>query len=380
MKFPTVIVLWLIALALGITAYFVKFHNSEEALARTNIAPGEKLFSSLPVRDIYAVTLTQGEDVTHLIRGENNVWGIKERNNYEINYELLRDLLGSLNSLDITQGYPTSEEYFSRFGLSDEIPERDAELGYKGAIKVTMLGLNGDQLAEISLGKFSGSIRVGGRFVRITGDDSGVYAVAQTFPGVTANPKDWLSKGFLKIDQMQSITVTSPADPDFADWKLMREDAQSQFWLVDMKPNEIMKLTSTNAFKNFFNYSSFRDLLTEEKVAELSEPDEKLRRNAVITTFDGLSYTLEFWPHKPLPKDPNADDRLPPPAISYNLTVTISADPETKLEEAAQEKLDAAKDFEGHIFEISGSIIAPLQKMRSDFYTIKKTSEPPLSQ
>ena len=93
-----------------------------------------------------------------------------------------------------------------------------------------------------------------------------------------------------------------------------------------------------------------------------------------------MSYTLEFWPHKPLPEDPNADDRLPPPAISYNLTVTISADPETKLEEAAQEKLDAAKAYEGYIFEISGSIIAPLQKMRSDFYTIKQTSEPPLSQ
>ena len=57
-----------------------------------------------------------------------------------------------------------------------------------------MLGSKGDQLAEISLGKFSGSIRVGGRFVRITGDDSGIYAVAETFPGITANPKDWLGK------------------------------------------------------------------------------------------------------------------------------------------------------------------------------------------
>ena len=380
MKFPTVIVLWLLALALGITAYFVKFHNSEEALARTDIAPGERLFSSLPIRDIYAVTLTQGEEITHLTRGENNVWGIKERDNYTINYELLRDLLGSLNSLEITQGYPTSQEYFSRFGLSDEIAKRDAERGYKGAIKVTMLGSKGDQLAEISLGKFSGSIRVGGRFVRITGDDSGIYAVAETFPGITANPKDWLGKEFLKIDQMQSIAVTAPADPNFVNWKLTRENTQSQFSLANMKPNELMKLTSTNTLRNLFNYSVFRDVLTAKKAAELSEPNEKLKRTAVITTFDGLNYKLEFWPHKPLPKDPNADDRLPAPAISYNLTVAISVAPSTKLEASTQEKLNAAKAFEGRIFQISGSIIAPLQKLRSDFSTISKAPATSLSE
>ncbi len=53
-------------------------------------------------------------------------------------------------------------------------------------------------VSEVFFGKFSGTSQAGGRFLRLAHDDSGVYAVGETFPGVTASPKDWLSKDFLK--------------------------------------------------------------------------------------------------------------------------------------------------------------------------------------
>ena len=399
MKFPTVIILWILALVLGVTAYFVKFHGGEEVMTRTKLAPGEQLFENLPIREIYSVTLTQGKQITHLIRHEGNVWGVQERENYPIDYELLRNLLGSLNALEVTQGYPTASEYFSRFGVSEVTSEEDTKLGYLGAIRVTMNGQDGSPIAETWLGKYSGTSRVGGRFIRITGDDSGVYTVAQTFPGVTADPKTWLGKAFLKIDQMQSIQLTAPADSGFTSWQLNRANSQAQFSLVGMAENEIMQLTSTNTLRNLFANSSFQDLLDEERSKELSIADEKFKRQATIVTFDGLTYQLEFWPHHPKPKDPDPDPRLPDPLPSYSLTIKVTSDisksrtkaadekPEdakmldeqfAQLQKLAGEKLKVAKELEGKIFQVNQSVIAPLQKKRSDFVkTPSKSGTPP---
>jgi len=73
MKSSTVIILWLLAVVLGVTSYFVKFHSDEEAVSRTKLAPGDRLFANLPVREIYAVTLKEGGNITHLVRDEKMV-------------------------------------------------------------------------------------------------------------------------------------------------------------------------------------------------------------------------------------------------------------------------------------------------------------------
>ena len=398
MKFPTVITLWFIAILLGVTAYFVKFHGNEEATARTQLPPGEKLFESLPIREIYSVTLKQGEQTTQLLRGENNEWGVKERAKYPINYELLRNLLGSLNSLEVTQGYPVASEYLPRFGLTEEPSVEDEKRGYLGAIKVTMTDKKGNTIAEIAMGKYSGTSRVGGRFVRISGDESGVYTVAETFPGVTAEPNNWITKDFLKIEQMQSISLSAPHDPKFTKWKLSRDNNKAQFSIEGINDGEFMQLTSTNALRNLLVNSQCQDVLSAEHVIKLSQPDEKLKRKALITTFDGLNYELHLWPHKILPEDPNADSRLPPVPPSFSLTVKVTIDPPksrnkaadekpedtlildeqfNQLQKSTQEKFAYAKTLEGRVYQVSQSTIAPLQKLRSDYVKSPATSAQP---
>ncbi len=123
-----------------------------------------------------------------------------------------------------------------------------------------MKGKDGTQVAKVFLGKYSGTSRAGGRFVRISSDDSGVYAVGETFPGVTASPKDWVNKDFLKIDQIKTIALSAPADPDFKPWKLIRhpktdgsENPSGQLTLKGMTDQEVMQLTSTNPLRNLFS-------------------------------------------------------------------------------------------------------------------------------
>ncbi len=397
MKSRTVIILWIIAAVLGITAYIIKFHPDNEQGTHTRHAPGQKLIPDLPIRELTAVTLTQGENTTHLVRSAKDIWQVKERGNYPANHDLLRHLLGTLSEVEVTQGYPCSSKHHGRFGLA----EKSTEKGEQG-LRVTMAGKDGSPAAEVFLGKFSGTSHAGGRFLRLVGDDSGVYAVGETFPGITANPKDWLSKDFLKIDSIRSIAVSAPNDPGFKPWKLVRHpktdgspDPNGQLTLAEMTDTERINLTATNPLRNLFSYSAFQDVLTAEQAAKTANPDAKLKRRAVITTYDGLTYTLDFWPQKQKPKTPDTNPRLPAPQPGYLLTIKVSGQtppkpqaiaeekPETtKARETAfaqqvktlQSKLQAASIFKGRIYQVSQNTISPLQKKRSDFVKPKTTT------
>eukprot|EP01047_Picozoa_sp_COSAG01_P125385 COSAG01_NODE_54429_length_332_cov_0.656652_1_plen_79_part_01 len=62
------------------------------------------------------------------------------------------------------------------FGLATS-GDQDSEQG----LQVLAEKSNDSNIAHIILGKFSGTNQSAGRFVRTTTDDSGVYAVSETF-------------------------------------------------------------------------------------------------------------------------------------------------------------------------------------------------------
>lgn len=375
MKSRTVIILWSLAIVLGVIACIVQFGGDDESATRTRLAPGDKLLPGLPIRDIAEVTVSQGDDTTVLKRLDGGTWGVAERAGYPVNHEKLRNLLGALSELVVTQGYPADSGHFARFGLVEK-SGKESERG----LRVTMEKADGTVAADVFLGKFSGTSRVGGRFTRTVSDDSGVYAVGETFPGITAKPKDWLSTDFLRLDKIKTIALAAPGDPGFKPWQLKRHpntdgsvNENGQFTLAGMAADETMQLTSTNPLRNLFSYAGFRDVLAKEQADETSNPDAKLRRVATVTTFDGLTYTLTFWPQKDKPKAPKADPRLPAVQSDYLLTVEVAG--EAPKDDAGKTafgvKLAAAKALEGHIYQVSQSTVSPLQKKRSDFVKSK---------
>ena len=409
MKSHTVIILWVIAIVLGVTASIVKFGNRDDNATRTKLAPGDKIIPKLPIREITKVTLSKGKEITHLVRVSDEQWSVVERENYPANHELLRNLLGALGELEVTQGYPVSESHFGRFGLSAKAEEsQGAGDNTDQGLLVTIIGKDQAIIERVYFGKYSGSSESEGRFIRIASDEAGVYAVGETFPGVTPSPADWLNKDFLKIDQIQSISLTAPSNQEFKPWQLVRQNQadgnanpNGQFILADMTDQELMVLTSTNQLRNLFSYSTFQDVLNKQDAASSAIPDQKLRRQATITTYDGFSYIIDFWPQKDKAQKPVADDRLPAVQPTYLLTVRVSADipekrtpgkdkskqqpeviealnAEFEIKKAVlQEKLAAAQTLEGRIFQVSQSTISPLQKKRSDFVKTKDKTEAP---
>ncbi len=368
MKSRTVIILWIVAIVLGVIACIVQFGSNDDIVARTKLAPGDKILPDLPIREITKVTISKGDQSTQLIRIGDDTWGVAERANYPVDYEKLRNLLGALAELEVTQGYPARSEHLASFGLA-ATSEKESEQG----LQVLAEKADKTDVANVFLGKFSGTNRSAGRFVRLSSDDSGVYAVGETFPGISAAPKTWLGTNFLKIEKIKTIAVSATTDPEFKPWKLIRHpntdgtvNENGQLKLDNMKEDEVMQLTSTNPLRNLLSSASFQDVITEQQAKETANPDIKLKRQAVITTFDDLTYTLTFWPQKDKPKDPNADPRLPALQPNYLLTVTVSAkDPN---------KSAAHKVHEGRIYQVSQNTISPLQKKRSDF--VKSKTKP----
>jgi len=382
MKKRTVLLLWLLALALGTTVYFVKFQKTKQKTTHTKLAPGDKLLPDLPIRELTKVTLHQGKDTTTLTRDANNQWSIQERANYPANHELLRNLLGTLKELRITQGYPCPEQYLGRFGLAAE-SSTPSDLG----LRVTMS--TNKNSSEIFLGKYNGATRnTMGRFIRLTTDSSGVYAVGETFPGVYADPPAWLDKTFFTIHNIQSIQLTAPNDPEFQSWNIVRSSIKptDQFKLSDLKENETMLLTSTGKLRHLFAVTSFQDVLTPAQVKQTSNPDPKLKRQVVITTFDNLTYTITYWPQAPKKqpvKDP--DSPLPPAKPSYILTVQLQGDlpagprkklpnetpPQTqaldKLYAQLQQSVPAVKKLQTRYFQVGHTMLDLLNKSRKDF-------------
>ena len=394
MKSRTVIILWAAAVILGIIACIVQFGSKDDSTSRTKLAPGDKLIADLPMREITQVFVSQGDTSTEIKLAGADTWQVAERDNYPTNRELLRNLLGALNEIKITQAYPADSKHHARFGLAESSDE-ESERGLRVIIKKA----DGSIAADIFLGKYSGTSRSGGRFTRRASDNSGVYAVGETFPGITADPKDWLDTNFIKIQRIKTISVAAPEDPEFKTWTLIRHpntdgtvNEKGQFKVENMTEDEVMQLTSTSPLRNLFSFASFQDILTEQQANKTTNPDKKLKRVATITTFDGLTYTITFWPQKDKPKDSNADPRLPAVQASNLLTVSVTADlkekripaegekPEeakkldaqhTDQQKALKEKLASTKVFEGRIYQVGQSVVAPLQKQRSDFVKTK---------
>jgi hypothetical protein len=368
MKSRTVIALWIAALTLGVIACIVQFGGNEDIVAKTNLVPGDKILPKFPIREITKVTIKKEDQSTVLVRIDKDTWGVAERANYPVDYRKLRNLLGALSELEVAQGYPAGPEHMGNFGLATS-GDQDSEQG----IQVLAEKSDDSNIAHIILGKFSGTNQSAGRFVRTTSDDSGVYAVSETFPGITADPQTWLGRNFLKIEKIKTIAVSAPSDPNFKSWKLIRHpntdgtvNENGQLKLEGMEEDEIMQITSTNPLRNLLSAASFIDVVTENQANDTANPDIKLKRQAVITTFDNLTYTLTFWPQMSKPMSTKNDPRLPALQPNYLLSVVVSSDDQTKL--------NMHKVHVGRIYQISQNTVSPLQKKRSDF--VKSKTKP----
>ena len=386
-----VIILWVIAIVLGVIVTIVKLSQNETSRSSTKRSHGQTLFESFPANDAASI-LIEGATGSATLTKKDGKWVVADRNNYPANNSNVLDLLRTLADLKVTLAMEAGPSFAPRFGM-DESATKAEDRG----LTATFKDASGKEIAKVSLGKSidsnaeaspMGSSSVG-RYVRNHADESGFYAVSEMFPSVNAEAKLWLDSGFISPEKVKSITVSLPGKTDIA-WKLTRDGEEAEFKLEGAAATEVPDTTATGPLKSIFSYARFEDVVPADKVAERVVADQK--RTVTIDTFEGFVYTIAITPTKPAaaPAAPPAPGAEPPATDNYLMTVDVTAElpKERKKEEGEKpedaktkdtafadrsksltEKLGKEKALAGITFEVAKSTVEALLKDRASIIT-----------
>jgi len=390
-----VIILWVIAIVLGIAVAAVKLTQKDATQSATNRTSGQTLFEKFPAADVASVAIRGAEGSVTLTRKDGK-WTVGERDDYPANAGYVNEFIRTLDELKVTRGMEAGPSFAPRFGM-DENADKAEDRGLTAVFK----DASGKELATVSLGKniesgadagpFGGGGAVG-RYIRNHADESGFYAVSEMFPSISDEPGRWLADDFFSPEKIKSISL-GKINSDETEWKITRETEEAEFKIVDGAPDEVFDTNSNAPIKSLFSYARFNDVVPAGEVAARADADNK--RNAVIETFEGFTYTLTITPAKPAAAAEG--DAAAPAAEEVLLTVSVAAElpAERKKEEGESEedakakdeaftgrlktlteKLDKEKAFEGRTFLISKSTVDPLLRERSQIVTKAQPAAP----
>jgi hypothetical protein len=386
MKSRTVLILWIIAIALGSSIFLLKTSVVGDRKDATKRSPGQTLLVDFPAEEVASIEISGVENSTTLNRKDGK-WTVAQRDNFPANTRNINDLLRSLAELKVTQGIEAGLSFAPRFGMDEKSSEPEAH-----GITATFKDSSGKELAKISFGKnldtgapaspYAGGAT--GRFVRNHADESGFYAVSELYESLSGDPKGWLTDEFIKIDGVKGISITKPGS-DENEWAITREVESADFAFTDAFPGVKINTSAVSPLKSLFSYARFDDVIPSADVTALANPD-KLQK-AVITTFDGFTYTITLQPSKPTEIPEDAVGLQAPPSENYLMTVAVEAElpkerekPEAEKPEEAEaaqkafddrikvltERLEKTKALEGRTFEVSKFTLDALLKSRTD--------------
>jgi len=343
-----------------------------------------KLLGDLPVNDVAAIVIKGGTNELDLVR-KDNLWSVKQRNDYPANFPEIRSFLLKAADLKATQ---TEEIGASQLGRYKLLPPGLAtntavllELRDQGGKVIKSLLLGKTHLRK-SEGRPSPMGEMGesegwpdGRYVMVGTAAKTLAVVSDPLSNVEAKPESWLSKDFFKVEKIRSIAVAFPVVTN--SWKLTRETETASDWkLADARPEEKLDSSKTSSFSSALSSPSFNDVL-----AAGTKPEQTgLDKPTVMTldTFDNFTYTIKLGQ--------KTNDNLP-------LVVTIAAQlpkertagkdekPEDKTrldkefkdnQKKLEDRLGQEKSFEKWVYLVSNWTVDSLLKERSQLLVEKK--------
>jgi hypothetical protein len=389
-----VLILWVIAIALGGAVTIVKLSQKDSTDSTTKRSAGQLLLESFPATEVSNVEI-QGAGNSVSLNKKDGKWVVQQRDDYPANSTFVNDLIRTVGELKVTVAMEAGPSFAPRFGM-DESSTVAEDRGMTATFKDNA----GKEIAKISLGKniensaspspmMMGAANAVGRYTRNHADESGFYAVSELFPSVSTEPNRWLSDTFISPEKIKSISV-SQKDKSDAAWTLTRDAEEAEFKLTGAAATEVLDTAATSPLKSLFSFARFEDVVPKDQVAERSAAEGK--QIATIETFDGFTYTLTITPTKPTTAPPAAlSANTPPPAtdnylMSVNVTAELSKerkkddgekpeDAKTKDDAFATrlksltEKLTNEKALIGRTFEVAKTQIDPLLKERSALIT-----------
>jgi hypothetical protein len=339
-------------------------------------AGGENLFVNLDVNKIGRLTVSQGVEVSNIIRNENG-WTVSEKSNYPADFRKIASLLGILAEVKSVQNVKAGKSQFEKLGLGDS----DKETG--NAVLVELSEEPGGKTNSILLGKmhlkkevnpnpFFGSAP-DGRYVMLLDGKSQPKLISQTFDDIGGSPVSWTDKSFVEIDRMKSIDVQKKVADE--SWKLVKNTENETFTLSDLKEGEELDKGKITPLTNLLKNVSFLDVNPI--------PANFTGDKAVIETFDGFKYEITFAPHG---KDQYSVNIKTTASIPSQREAVKDEKPEDKEKldsgfkvktDLMKEKLERETAIGKWVYVLGKNYIDTLLKSKKDFLKEKKADLAP---
>ena len=289
-QFITLVILGLVVGGLGIYLY----NRNKESYGTSYFDAEQRVLPEFPINEIGHVRIQTPTNEVNLVRGENNEWTVRERWGYPANYSEISGFLRNVRELKPVQDVQAGPSQYGRLNLlpPDKGGTNAATLiefkDSKGAnLKGLLLGKNYSR--ESAGGPFGGggSFPVG-RYVLVPGTEN-VWLVNETFSSVQPEPEQWLSKDFVKVEKIKSVSLTRPGT-ETNSWTLTRETEGGPWQLANPQPGENFDPSKASSLNYAFSSPSFDDVVSPDVSAEETGLQEPI--TAKIETFDGFTYNV----------------------------------------------------------------------------------------
>lgn len=381
MNFKQILALWIVAILLIAGIVVIKSRQSSVTSSHTDRKPGETVLADFPEETVDSIRIESAGEST-LLKKSDGTWTVENRDGYPARTAAVNSLLRTINELKVSQSIEAGTSFAPRFGIDPEASgaaRKGTFLSFETVAGETVarLALGNEITPEASLADQFGAIGAG-RYVMNPADESGFYAVKETFPALVATPSGWLDQGFLQISGIQSIAITEPGKPDLA-WKLFRPDAAASFALEGAAEEESLDPTATNPLKDLFSFARFQDIVPLAEIA--TRGDAAQTRHLTIETFDGFAYAITLVPE--ISQDPAAADPADGFLMSFEVTANLAESREpapdetpeaaksadeafAKAQASLNERLERESKLVGHTYLMDRYTIAPLLKSRAE--------------
>lgn len=373
-----IIILLVVVLALGGAGYLIHKRQTESWTPASS-AMGKKLLGDFPLNDVAHIVIKQGTNELNLAK-KDNLWRVRERNDYPANYTEISDFLIKARELKIVQSEEVGPSQLPRLSLTTGQGTNSAMLvDFKDqsdkSIRTVLLGKKHMRKSDrpSPLGDMGSEGWPDGRYVKVGNDSGNVSLISEALANIEPKPDQWLNKDFFKVEKVRSIAVTYPAATN--SWKVTRETETGEWKLSDAKPGEQLDSGKTSALNNPLSSPGFNDVATTAKPEELGLDKPTL---VSLETFDNFTYNVKVGE--------KTNDNVP-------ITMTVAAQPakertpgkdekpedKDKLDKEfkekqkkLEEKLAQEKSYENWVYLVSSWSVDPVLKERSQLMAEKK--------
>ena len=358
-------------------------------------APESQKILDFPINDVARVEIRSAKGEVHLAK-ENGVWVVTEKADYPADFQRVSALIRQLWELRPVQQIKVGPSQLGRLELTEPTRGTNAQPAAASRSDAPAAGTvvdlkneNDKKLAEIILGKrvmakendqeafgrFP-SMPIG-RYVFVPGKGGNVSLVNKRLE-FDAQPQSWLKHDFIKIENAESVSLTSQAGPKH--WALTRSDAKADWKLADAKQNEELSKATTGSFSALLTSLRFTDILPPD-----AKPEEYgLDKPEVITiqTLDRFNYTLKIGKlsgdNYPVSVSVTADpvkERPASPDEKPQDKARLDEEFKTRLKQL-EEKAAAEKECEKQIYLVPKGSLNPFLKDRAEL--LAKPSASPM--